>query len=576
MKTKTILSILIFLIFILVSFNICYAAPTPQQEAGGQERTRELQEKEKVLREKIEHESQGPQVTEEPQEEPQRFQSNEKTLINKINVTGVTFISEKEVNGVISQYQNKEVTMNDLQKAADMITDIYRKKGFITSRAYLPPQKIENNAVEIRVIEGVMGDVDVKGNRYFKTRIFKKRIELKKGDAFNYNILRRNLSKINQYPDRNVKAVLAPGKEPGATDLTLEVKDRLPLHISFDWDNFGSRYIDKDRYLTTLKHNNFLGFDDILTLQYQVANTDMYRLTSLRYLFPLNELTEIGFFAARTKLSLGKEYEDLSARGKSKLYSFYLTRHLMDKENLSLNLNLGFDYKDIFNFQLGDETSRDRLRVAKAGLDLDLSDKFGRTIISNEIAYGIPDIMQGLEKVDTRSSRTGAGGKFTKDTINILRLQKMPFYSTLFLKSQAQISPYILPAAEQFQLGGIANVRGYPPAEFVGDKGCSATAELSMPLFFAPKAIKDFTVPFSKGKLYDTFKIATFYDWGYVRLHRPLAGEQKERTIRGAGCGIRVNLPENFSTRVDFAWPLDKKPSDGDNFRTWFEVSKEF
>lgn len=571
---------LIYLLFLALSLSLgtlCLAAPPPEQEASGQERMRQLQEQEKRLRERIEEEKPKLEIEKKlPEVEPPPTPSEQKVLIRKINVTGATLLTEKEIKDITLPFENKEVTMREIQKVADLITDAYRQKGYITSRAYLPPQKIEGGILEVRVLEGLMGDVEVKGNKYFKTSLLKKKIALKKGEPFNYRKFQAGLTKINQYPDRNAKAVLVPGKEPGTTDVVLEVKDNLPVHIGFTVDNFGSRYIDKDRYLTTLKHNNLLGFDDILTLRYQIANTEMYRLTSLRYLFPLNEVTEIGFFAARTKLSLGKEYEDLSARGKSRLYSLYLTRHLMDKENLSLSLNLGFDYKDIINFQLGDETSRDRLRIIKAGLDLDLSDKFGRTIISNEIAYGIPKIMQGLEKVDTRSSRTGAGGKFVKDTINILRLQRLPFSSTLFLKSQTQFSPYILPAAEQFQVGGIANVRGYPPAEFVGDKGCSATAELSMPLFFVPKAIKDLKVPFSKGRLYDTFRIVTFYDWGYVRLHRPLAGEEKERTIRGAGCGIRINLPENFSARVDFAWPLDKKPSDGDNFRTWFEVSKEF
>ncbi|MBI5145193.1 MAG: ShlB/FhaC/HecB family hemolysin secretion/activation protein [Candidatus Omnitrophica bacterium] len=563
--------LLLALVFFLVTFSL--AAPLPEQEISGQERTRQLQEEEEKLRGKIEEKKEAPQVEEKSPPEIAPPKTEEKILIQKINVTGATLIPEKEINDTISEFQNKELKLKEMQKAADLITDTYRKKGYVTSRAYLPPQKIEGNILEIRVVEGRMGDLEVKVNRYFKAALIKGKITLTKGEPFDYNELRRDLSKINQHPDRNARAVFAPGKEAGTTDLILEVKDRLPIHLGLKWDNFGSRYIEKDRYQATLTHNNLLGFDDIFTLQYQIAEADTYRLSSLRYLFPVSDKTELGFFAARTKLDLGKEYKDLDARGKSELYGFYLNQDLFDTDNIDLSLNLGFDYKDIFNFQLGNVTSRDRLRVIKVGLDLDASDIWGRTIFTNEIDFGIPEIMGGLEREDSHASRSGSGGKFVKDTINLFRLQKMPLSSSLLWKNQIQISPYILTAAEQFQLGGISNVRGYPPAEYVGDEGYASTWEWSFPVYPLPKDIK---VPFSKAKLYDALRIVTFYDWGNVRLRRPQAGEEKYKTLRGTGCGIRFNLPEDFALRIDFAWPLDKTPSDENHLHPWFEVSKSF
>ncbi len=497
----------------------------------------------------------------------------EKVFIKKINVFGVTLLSEEEINDIILPFKNRELNLEGFQKIADLITDAYRQKGYITSRAYLPPQMIERGILEIRVIEGLTGEIEVKGNRYFKTSLLKKMITLKKGEPFNYNILRKNLSKINRHMDRTSRVVLMPGKEPGTTDILLEVEDQLPIHIGFSWDNFGSRYIEKDRYQSTLTHNNLLGFDDILTLQYQLADADAYRLTAVRYLFPITDSSEIGLFTYRTKLKLGREYKDLNARGKSKVYGIYLRQYLIDEENIDLNLNLGFDYKDILNFQLDNESSRDRLRVVKAGFDSDVSDNFGRTIATFEIDFGIPNIMGGLKEQDSRASRSGSGGKFVKDTINLLRLQRMPFSSTLLWKNQFQISPYILPAAEQFQIGGIANVRGYPPAELVGDRGYAMTWEQSFPVYFIPKDIK---VPKSSATLYDALRVVAFYDWGNVRLFRPQAGEEKSETLRGAGCGLRFNLPEDFSIRLDFAWPLDKTPEDGKHFHPWVEVSKKF
>ncbi len=60
MRIKINLPWLIFIIFSLIIVSVSLAAPTPQQEAGGQERTRELQEKENALREKIEQAPKAP------------------------------------------------------------------------------------------------------------------------------------------------------------------------------------------------------------------------------------------------------------------------------------------------------------------------------------------------------------------------------------------------------------------------------------------------------------------------------------------------------------------------------------
>ncbi len=531
-------------------------------------------EKEKALREKIEKEKEKPKIEEKKPTEVTPPPVAEKMLIQKINVVGATLISEKEISGIIAPFENKELTVAEMQKVADLITDAYRKKGYVTSRAYLPPQNIEKGVLEIRVIEGITGDVEIRGNRFFKATLFKKKITLKKGQPFNYDILRRGLSRINEHPDRSTKGILVPGKEPGATDIVLEVKDNLPVHLGFNYDNYGSRYIDENRYKATLMHNNLLGWDDKLALQYQLAEAENYVLTSSRYLLPVTEGLQIGFFATRTTLRLGEAYEDLRARGKSRLYGIYATQALYNAENVALSLNAGFDYKDIFNFQLGDETSRDRLRVAKVGLDLDLTDRFGRTLISNEFDYGIPKIMGGLEEdVDSHASRIGAGAKFTKDNLSLIRLQRAPFGSTLLWKNQAQFTPYILTAAEQFQIGGVTNVRGYPSAELVGDKGYSSTLEWSFPPYFIPRGIK---VPLSKAKFYDALKLVAFYDWANARLRSPQPGEEENRTLRAVGCGVRFNLPEDFSLRADFGWPLDNEPSDNQNLHTWTEITKIF
>ncbi|HQO37539.1 MAG TPA: ShlB/FhaC/HecB family hemolysin secretion/activation protein [Candidatus Omnitrophota bacterium] len=533
-------------------------------------------EEEKLMRERIEAEQEQPQIEEPAAAQPLPASREQKAFVRGINVSRVTLLNYEQIARITAPFENRELTLADMQKVADLITDAYRRRGYVTSRAYLPPQKIVEGILEIMAVEGTVGDISIKGNRYFKTALIEKRISLHKGDLFNYTELRRGLARLNEHPDRNVKAVLSPGKETGTSDIMLDVADDLPIHVRFDYDNYGSRYVGKDRFSGTVSHNNAFGLDDMLSLQYQLGESEDYRLISMRYLVPLSDRTRIGAVASRSKLSLGQEYADLDARGKSKIYGIFLTHELLNRQDLTLTFNTGFDYLDSYNFQAGAEQSRDRMRVVKFGLDADYSDSWmggGRTIFSPEAHIGIPNIFGGMDDTDARCSRAGAGGRFLKFPANLLRLQKMPFSSALLWKNSFQLSSYPLAASQQFQVGGISNVRGYPSGEYVGDQGLASTFEWLLPLSFIPK---DLQVPLSKAKFYDAFRVALFYDWGWARLKQPQAGERKSDTLRSAGFGMRFNLPESFSVRADLAWPLDRTPSDDDHMHPWIAVSKEF
>jgi len=304
-----------------------------------------------------------------------------------------------------------------------------------------------------------------------------------------------------------------------------------------------------------------------------MAQSSRYYLKNIRYTLPLENNWDIGGYAMLNRVKLGRELEDQDVRGKSQVYGAFIDNYLINNATEDVNLTYGFDSKDSINYQNGAVTSHDRLRIAKFGQDLDLTDIFGRTIFTNELAYGIPDIMGGSKTKDSEVSN-GAGGKFFKDTVNLLRLQKMPFSSAILWKNQLQLSSNVLPSSEQFQIGGINNVRGYSPAEAVGDRGCSTTVEWSFPPYLFPKNIK---VPLSAANFYDAFRFVGFYDWANSRLKRPAAGTDKTQSLSSLGCGIRFNLPEDLSLRVEIAWPLgDKTPSDGRHAHTWASFSKTF
>lgn len=546
------------------------ALPAAQTAGGITKQDKDIQKK-KELEKKIEAPRPGPDAAASnvvPEDAGPRVK------ISNIKVEGAVVLPPTVIDPITDQFKGRELSFREMQKAADLITDEYRKKGYATSRAYLPPQNVKEGTLIIRVVEGKLGNMQIKGNRYFKTSLLEKKLDFTRSGYFDYSGLQRAMVYINEHPDRKASATLVPGTAPGSTDVIIDIKDRMPMHIGFEYDNYGSRYINKNRYSLIFEHNNLLGFDDKLFLKVQEAEADRMHLQQGRYSFFPLESTEIGAYFINSKVKLGREFKDLDSEGKAQVYGLFLNHQLFHDRVMDLRFTSGFDYKRLRNYQLGSQISRDNVRVLKAGGDLDLTDDWGRNIFNAEVDQGLPGFMGGMKAKDELATRAGSGGKFTKGLFNIYRLQALPLGMSFLWKNNAQYTNYALVASEQFQLGGPGSVRGYTPAEFAGDSGWYTSPEVSIPVYFIPKGAK---VPYSDVKWYDANRIVVFYDYAIGYVNNPQAGEKKEPCIKGWGFGWRLNIKDNLTFRVEIGYPIgDPTPSDGDHAHPWVELTTKF
>lgn len=553
--------------------GVAYAqAPSPSQALGGQMRQQEDVEKSRRLEKKIQEPIEKASSEEEPQTPIN--ESSPKIYIKDIRIEGAKLLSNEEVRLIVSAFEDRELNFAQMQQIADRITDLYRKKGYITSRAYLPVQSIRNNVLVIRVLEVKSGSVEIRGNRYSKTERLRKDLNVVPGGYFDFSALQQSLVYINEHPDRQAKAVLVPGKIPGTTDMIIEVAERRPFHVGFEYDNYGSRYLDYHRYSLVLEHNNLFGFDDLLYIKGQMSPDSRMSLQQMRYLFPITQRWDLGFYAVNTDLKLGEEFDILDAEGHAQIFGVFASRRLIRDPNMDLRLNLGFDYKRVRNKILGTEISEDNLRVFRAGLDADFEDPLGRNILAVGIDSGVPDILGGSESKDPHASRAGSGGRFDKGNFTYYRLQPTPFETAVLWKNIGQYSNHNLPASEQFQMGGALSVRGYPPAEHSGDTGIYSALELSLPIYPLSQNVK---VPFTRDeKLYDSLRFVIFYDIATAHLNNPLVGEEEDETLRGYGAGLRLNVRDDVTCRIEVGFPHGRTPSDGDRVHPWIEFTARY
>ncbi len=581
MLKKIVLSASVFILIVCVGKPLFAEGPDEEEGEGEMIENKLTQNKVTIeelpieisIKEKVEQERPKPVLPEEP------------VLIRRINVTGVTALSQAEIADIISDFQDKELTGKDMQRCADQISDAYSLGGYITSYAYVDSVNSNEGTLEIKGVEGKVGNIKIEGNKHFSTRIYEQRIGLKAGDIFNLKLLKNNVYRTSKHPDRKVTPKVQPQDTLASTDVLISVKDKLPLHLVIDHDNYGSESILYKRYKTLLIHNNITGHDDTLIIKVQRAEADAQRIDDLDYFLPLNNNWKWEFYlmpAKRENYYYGNLEEIDLEKNAYKWYTYFY-QTMFSEPNRELIFNYGFVQKFIRFFWdsglgAGQETGQDRHCALLWGFDYSRSDDYGTWVVTEDAEKGIPRMFGGSTAEDNSTTVRGAGSKYFKNKMIVARKQKLFWDIDLNLKTGGQYTTQAVGGVNSYAIGGyqgLVDNRGYPRAQIVMDSGYSLAGGFSFPAYFISKSAK---FPACTIPVYKNLKIFTFMEYakGYKRSPQP--GDDKRKSIASAGCGFQLAIPEyGLSTRLDIGWILDHKVAkDGTHHHVLYKVTKTF
>lgn len=569
----------IFIIIILItgmSANAApaaYAANVPSDETAGAEEARFTKEQSFKTQSKVVRKEKPPAVINETtnDEKDKLKERGSYTRLNRVRFVGNEIIQTSELELFTQPYLHQDLQMEDILDLAIKIKDYYRRKGFISVYAYVPPQTIKEGVVEIRIAEGRLEQIHVEGNRWFSDKVISKQIILKKGEIIDYESLRSALVRINEYRDIEAKAVLKPGEEPKSTDIVLEIKDRFPVHAGLDVNNLGTKNTGSIRWGESLTFTNLSGRLDELSGRFQMGKGA--RAIGADYNLPIVfPDTRLGFSFTRATVNVGGDFKALDLEGNATTYGIYFLQRLFKIYGIQTSAKAGFDWKSVENRILGEVSGNDELRILNLDFNLDQSDRFGRTFNTHSFNFGFDRFLGASHKDDSRATRTGSGGQFFAYRLSLLRLLKLPYDSKLILRSSAQLTPDILAPSEQFRLGGAYSVRGFSEAEYLGDYGAQGSIEANVPTYFFPESWK---LPRANKPLRHQIQAVAFLDFGGAGIRRPLPGEDKSRFLTGIGGGLRIHLYERVYARLEWGAPIVGTPNDRSRSAFYFGVSSE-
>ncbi|UVE18065.1 ShlB/FhaC/HecB family hemolysin secretion/activation protein [Pseudomonas sp. LS44] len=483
--------------------------------------------------------------------------------VTKLRLTGNTAIAEPELLALLADLQGRTVSLGELQAGANRITRLYRERGYPLARAYLPAQEIEGGVVQIAVLEGRYGAVQVDNQAGLRGAALAPLEALQSGDAVRAAPLERSLLLLQDTPGVAVKSTLKPGASMGATDLLVDVQPGPPVSGSVDLDNYGNRFTGEYRLGGSLNLNSPLGLGDQVSLRAMGSDEEQHYYRAA-YQLPLGPwATQLGVAYSDMDYELTRDFEDLKAHGNARISSAYAVQPLLRSRDFSLYAQLQFDdkrLKDDIDFFASKSDKRARVVIASlSGNSRD--DLLGGGVNSFALAWS-----QGSLNIDGPLNQlvddltAGTQGNFHKLNPSLVRLQHLSERFSLYTQVQGQWSDGNLDSSEQISLGGAYGVRAYPQGEASGDQGWQANVELRYALTPA-------------------WQLSTFADHGQVRLHKDTwSDDENHRSLSAAGLGATW-ADHGWRLNTVAAWKLGNAEPQSDNDRSprvWAQVVRYF
>lgn len=521
-------------------------------------------------------------------------------MVARFDVDGVTVLPEDRIDALLAPYSDRQLSLGDLEDAADSVAQLLRDAGFGLAQAFLPPQDISDGRVRIQVLEGVLdGDSGIRGVTIAQaedSRLREDTLQRFIGrdiEAFaplNINILERNIRVTSDLPGvGELSADLAPGSAPGTTQIIAEVEDSPVLSGRASADNFGSVYTGRERLNLGFSVDGPSGrgeqfyFDSTFASNSRFANLGAHTpvgSTGLRLGIGFSALAaDIDVRAGDPELFVNPELSS-SYRGVTVFTSYPVKRSAAHNVYFSSAYNFK-RYERRSNLLEGLDSDHD-IQLLSMTLSGDSLDAFrGQTRWALTASLGDLDLSNNLdnERFDALTARTQGG--FAKLNYSLGRLQALPFMPgddwMLSASLSGQQASTNLDPAEKFSLGGPNGVRAYPLSEGSGDHGILANLELS-------KAV------LAQGE--HRVSLFAFYDWGRVQQFATpwpgaLVGDAPNTyQLSGYGLGASWNLGSRVQLRAMAATKDGDNPNPGidgtdndgrkDSTRYWLHGSVSF
>lgn len=384
-----------------------------------------------------------------------------------------SLLSDKEIQTLSAPYVGRCNGIKSLSALANILTNHYIDKGYITSRVYLIPQDISDGEIDFYALEGkvnVITPEEIKSKGSFIGM---------SGEPLRLSDIETAIEQMNRLRSNQTTMTLRPAERSGYSDIELTSKEGKPFFGSLGTNNYGSAATGKYQLYGGFVWENFLGVSDILSIN--LNTTDKHQEgrksfgNSYTYSVPLGKwLWEAGFSRFtydQTIYGLNNNYISHGESAVSSLQGIYKLFH-----NRSQNLEVSAQLAQKRNKSLIDGA-----QINSSTYDLTV-ENLGIKHVYRQSSWELYTLLNYIHGLNALNPTTDGKLKndFTKWILSMGGTKYLPTTLPMryTLSAYAQYSEDLLYSVEQISIGGAYSVRGFQKQGLIGNRGWYARNDL--------------------------------------------------------------------------------------------------
>lgn len=397
--------------------------------------------------------------------------------IQSIELKGATRLSARDVASLVAPWVGRCLGVNDLNALLGAITEHYVALGYVTTRAYLPQQDLNDGVIEVVVLEGRIEALE-STTEVPTSRELWMASPTAVGEVLNLRDLEQLTDQLNRLPSRRSTIELVPGESPGDSRVQLNSEGGRPLRLALGRNNNGSESTGEQQWQLGVEWDSPLGLADqfVAQLGHDVTqqpgrgSADQY----LSWRVPYGYWNLSYAWTASDYHTVGEaDGFEFDLDGASERHRLQVERMLHRDDISTTSASLGLSRLSTRNYVEGARSDVSSHRLTELGIGLNHGRRIGTALVNVDLGW-----QKGLTLLgaDTRSDPLPGtpDPQFNKATLTLSYLQ--PFsvagqrlsFSSL---AHGQWSDDVLYSPQRLSLGGQSSVRGFKEQTLSGDSG---------------------------------------------------------------------------------------------------------
>jgi hemolysin activation/secretion protein len=408
--------------------------------------------------------------------------------IDDIVISGAPNLDASVSAAIVKRHAGGCLGVAGIEQILAAITSDYIDRGYITTRAYLPSQDLSGKRLEIVVIEGRVGPVELDDGA--RRSIRPELVFPAEGILFNLRDFEQGLEQVNRLSSNNAQLDIQPGDTPGVSRVLIHNAPAFPLHAFLSADDHGSESTGRSQLAFGLTADRLLGLNELMIYAHRRSQPyDNERKASssdsFTFILPLGYST---FSAAASQSGYTATIVTagglpLRFQGDSDSFSLKLSRAVYRSRIGRATLGIGLLRKATRNYLEGELLGVNSRRLTILDLEAGVSARVAGGALTLALDYE-----RGLSAFGALRDPNALPDDAPRAQFGKLRYQLGYFYpfraagmdAEFSTRIEGQRAQHTLYGSEQMLIGGIYSVRGFGASSLSGDHGWFSRNELAL------------------------------------------------------------------------------------------------